>query len=242
MQKILITTRPAVKAADGGIFSSCLRVVNCHLTRVRYRMNGDDLLESLDSFMPSTIVFTSSIASVFALKKLPPRALSGRGIYCIGDSSAAPFIAAGYSPLVPDHKDSAGLAALVLSHSVLGQKIAVIRSTLGSDVFRKRLEAVGMEVKEIKLYSLSKSIDPAIYEYLCSRELAGVLVTSSLEARILSGILDEIECGLNRDNIRFFAIGRPTRDELEGCGIKVSPPLGNSDVRRLVSEIEKMLC
>ncbi len=242
MGGLLITTRPSGKAVEKDITSSCLEVVNCHLTEIRYLMEPGEVSRALETFGHTAIVFTSSVASSFAVRRLPPGDLSGKSIYCIGNASAAPLVEAGYHPLIPAKKDSSGLSDLVCSVAGKDEKVAIIRSDFGSEVLTNRLTSAGIDIFELKLYEIRKKIDPSIYGSLCRRDLIGVLVTSPMEARILSEIMRGINCGKTGITARFFAIGQPTREELERSGLAVSEPYGDSDVKSLVSRIEKVFC
>ena len=241
MIRMLITTRPenkAVKPLEHG----CIKTVNFPLTRIVYTIPEDRIREDFLGFHPDVLVFTSIAGSSRFLQAVDPSELKKCRIFCIGDVTAIPFRNAGLNCNVPSPKTSIGLAGAIQENCGSGTRIMVARSSSGSPVLMNELSGRSYEVAEIRLYDLEENVATELGNELKTGNYFGILVTSSMEARIFGKILHSMNIDTKEIGLKVFAIGDPTASALRNMGIGTDPPEGDSDIETLVKAISDTYC
>lgn len=241
MIRILITTRPENKAGKP-LERGCIKTVNFPLTRIVYTISEDRIREEFLRFDPDVLVFTSIAGSSRFLQAVDPGELKRCRIFCIGDVTAIPFRNAGLNYNVPSPKTSLGLARAIQENCGSGSRIMVARSSSGSPVLTNELSGRSYEVNEINLYDLEENVTTELGNELRTGNYFGILITSSMEARIFGKILHSLNIDTKKTGLKVFAIGDPTASALGEMGIDTDPPEGDSDIESLVKGISDMYC
>jgi uroporphyrinogen-III synthase len=118
----------------------------------------------------------------------------------------------------------------------------VARSSSGSPVLMNELSGRSYEVAEIRLYDLEENVATELGNELKTGNYFGILVTSSMEARIFGKILHSMNIDTKEIGLKVFAIGDPTASALRNMGIGTDPPEGDSDIETLVKAISDTYC
>ncbi len=225
MRNILVTTRPKNKYAE--VHSDFLDMVNIPLTRIVTTFSKDDA-RKLDDFDPDTVVFTSS-TGVDIFLPVKPSFLHGRSVFAIGNSTASRLANSGFSPVVPENRDSQGITDAIISGVRHGSRVALLRSSRPDKRLDEALMREGFDSLSISLYDIVEEIVTGLPE---TSRIFGFLVTSSMETEILLkryGVIPDTH---------YFAIGRTTAEKMSSLGFAVSEPMGNSDFKETIHMIE----
>ena len=225
MRNILVTTRPENKYAE--VHSHFLDIVNIPLTRTATTFSEDDA-RKLGDFNPDTVVFTSS-TGVDIFLPVMPSFIRGRSVFAIGNSTASKLANSGFSPVIPENRDSLGIADAIISSVRHGSRVALLRSSRPDKRLDEALMREGFDTISISLYNI---VEEAVADLPETSRIFGFLVTSSMEAEILLkryGIIPDTH---------YFAIGRTTAEKMSSLGFVLSDPLGNSDFTETIHMIE----
>jgi uroporphyrinogen III methyltransferase/synthase len=241
MMLILITTRPENKTGNA-IEYGCIKTVNFPLTKIVYTMTPEEIRQEFEKFSPDTLVFTSIVGSSRFLESVSPTDLKSCRIFCIGEMTASPFLSYGLKCNVPSLKTSSGLSTAILEKCENGSRILIARSRYGSPVLTDALSRGNYQLKEIQIYDLEENMNTDLGMALRSDNYFGILITSSMEARILGKLLNSLKIDIQRTALKVFAIGVPTAMTLREIGIVPDQPIGNSDIKNLVGEISRKYC
>ena len=233
----LISTRPIGK--ESGTFKvRCLEIRNIPLTEIRNPGYDEALRAELVSFNPDSLCFTSAFGVREFLKYYPDLIKSFRGnVFAIGDRTGEAIQQAGLKAIIPDQKDSPGLAGLILKTLGRGERVALIRSGNADPKLPETLNMGGVIAKDFHIYEVTASRHGSlILDAMDSPELSGIIVTSPMEAAIL------INLGGPKIRVPIYAIGNTTAGKIRDLGYAVSEPLGESNFEDLVRKISEKYC
>ncbi len=233
----LISTRPIGKEA-GTFKVRCLEIRNIPLTEIRALGYDEALRAELVSFSPDSLCFTSAFGVREFLKYYPDLIRSFRGnVFAIGDRTGEAIEHAGLKAVIPDQKDSPGLARLILKTLDRGERVALIRSGNADPRLPETLKRGGLNAKDYHIYEVTASQHGSlILDAMDSPELSGIIVTSPMEATILVNLAGP------KIRVPIYAIGNTTARKLRDLGYVVSEPLGESNFDDLVMKISEKYC
>jgi|GEM_PF-2436677 uroporphyrinogen-III synthase len=233
----IISTRPAEKDA-GTRKVRCLEIKNIPLTEIRPLGYSETLRAEINSFSPDSLCFTSAYGVREFLKYYPDLIGSFRGkIFAIGDRTGEAIEEAGLKAMIPDHKDSPGLAELILETLSRGERVALIRSGNADTMLPEMLNEGGLIARDYHIYEVTASHNGSlILNALDSSELSGIIVTSPMEATILVNLAGP------KIRVPVYAIGNTTAKKLRDLGYAVSNPLGESNFDDLIMKISERYC
>ena len=233
----LISTRPIGK--ESGTFKvRCLEIRNIPLTEIRNPGYDETLRAELVSFNPDSLCFTSAFGVREFLKYYPDLIKSFRGnVFAIGDRTGEAIQQAGLKAIIPDQKDSPGLAGLILKTLGRGERVALIRSGNADPKLPETLNMGGVIAKDFHIYEVTASRHGSlILDAMDSPELSGIIVTSPMEAAILVNLAGP------KIRVPIYAIGNTTAGKIRDLGYAVSEPLGESNFEDLVRKISEKYC
>ena len=234
---LIISTRPMGKEA-GTFKVRCLEIKNIPLTEIRTLGYNENLRAELVSFSPDSLCFTSSFGVKEFLKYYPELIKSFSGnVFAIGDRTGEAIEQAGLRAIVPDQKDSPGLARLILSTLARGERVALIRSGNADPRLPETLNLGGVVARDFHIYEVTASQQGSfILDAMDSPGLSGIIVTSPMEATILVNLAGP------KIRVPIYAIGNTTARKLRDLGYEVSEPLGESNFEDLVRKISEKYC
>ena len=237
LMPFLISTRPIGKDV-GTVKVRCLEIRNFPITEIRALGYDEALRAELVSFSPDSLCFTSAFGVREFLKYYPDLIRSFRGnVFAIGDRTGEAIQQAGLKAIIPDQKDSPGLAGLILRTVGKGGKVALIRSGNADPKLPETLNIGGVIAKDFHIYEVTASRHGRlILDAMDSPELSGIIVTSPMEAAIL------INLGGPKIRVPIYAIGNTTAGKVRDLGYAVSEPLGESNFDDLVKKISEKHC
>jgi uroporphyrinogen-III synthase len=241
MMLALITTRPETKSRNA-IEYGCIKTVNFPLTKIVYTLTPEEIRQEFEKFRPDALVFTSIVGSSRFLESVSHSHLKSCRIFCIGQMTASPFLSYGLECIVPSLKTSSGLSTAILESCGNGSRIMIARSRHGSPVLTDALAGGHYRLKEIQIYDLEENMNANLGLALRSDNYFGILITSSMEARIFGKLLNSLKIDIQRTALKVFAIGIPTAMTLREIGIVPDQPIGDSDISNLVVEISRKYC
>ncbi|PYB68828.1 hypothetical protein DMB44_02905 [Thermoplasma sp. Kam2015] len=222
--KYVLSVRPEKKAKT--ITTDCFRVINVPVTDLKsIDIDYDDILSENNV---ECIAFTSSYGAHLFFIKARNKAFRYFGI---GKTTCEEVEKNGFRCEYPESMDSEGLANLLLSRCA-GRRIALIRSKSANEIVNERLKDKVFFLDLRNYEAVPTGADLA--QYLQSDDCAGIIVTSSMEAKI---VLPYIRAS----GKPVYSIGEVTTETLESAGIH---PLmsGRSDFMDLVKKIKEYLC
>lgn len=235
---ILISTRPSVK--DSGFREAgCLEIINIPVTETITYPYSSSLKEDIVEFQPSALVFTSSFG-VMQFHLLYPDVLETfhGSIFAIGNKTAEAIGKTGFTAMVPERKDSRGLASLIINNTKGTGNIALIRSRNADSILFDSLNKAGFKVRDYAIYEVSESTDARkITAAIKEPGVSGIILTSPMEASIVAKLT-----GPELRLVPIYAIGLTTRTKLNDLGFTVCGPLGESHFEDLVRKISDNLC
>lgn len=234
---LIISTRPIGK--ESGTFKvRCLEIRNIPLTEIRNPCYDEALRAELVSFNPDSLCFTSAFGVREFLKYYPDLIKSFRGnVFAIGDRTGEAIQQAGLKAIIPDQKDSPGLAGLILKTLGRGERVALIRSGNADPKLPETLNMGGVIAKDFHIYEVTASPHGSlILDAMDSPELSGIIVTSPMEAAILVNLAGP------KIRVPIYAIGNTTAGKIRDLGYAVSEPLGESNFDDLVMKISEKYC
>ena len=184
------------------------------------------------------IVFTSTIGSdLFFSHYHGPR--TDLVFLAIGSQTLKSIRSHGFDGIKPDMMDSSGLGDLIAGLVKKGDRVALVRSSRSSRELPEILKKNGIDFKEFTIYSIVEKKEHLLEKFIKNSHVFGIIVTSSMEADILSRTCGEI---IKSKDISLFPIGTPTENTLVSAGLKNIALKGSSSVENLVVEIEKKYC
>ncbi len=240
MRSKIIVTRPEEKSPVA-YSGKCFETLNIPVTRLVRNRNVDTA--KITAFMPTICVFTSSRGAEIFLELFTSGTISEAKAVAIGDKTSSTLSAMYHGVLVPEEKTSRGVNYLLNNIVKEGDRIVLFSSAKTNRVILRHLEERKWTHMSVELYDAETlDIDPVSQE-LAKSNCFGILVTSSMEATAIFG--QRNSKSLTESDVagkRVFAIGETTANALRELGIKVSEPVGKSDIKALLIEIERVYC
>lgn len=158
-------------------------------------------------------------------------------VFAIGPASAAAARAAGFTDvLVPsDGADNVALVRLIAHHRPVA--VAIPRSTVAPAGFTNDLEALGIDVHQVHIYSTSTvDVRPASADALAAGAFDAVIVRSGSAARALAQFVPRWP-----STTAAVAGGRPSSLVLRELGIPVAAISGSPDAATVVATTLELL-
>ena len=218
--------------------TSCFEYSNIPLTGIVPRSDTGAIIGEIMNYGARYLVFTSTIGSdLFFSHYHEPH--TDHVFLAIGSQTLKSIRGHGFDGVKPDRMDSSGLGDLIASLVKKGEKVALIRSNRSSMELHDMLKKTGIDFREFTIYSIVEKKGDVLEKFILKNQVFGIIVTSSMEADILSKTCGEI---IKSSDINLFPIGTPTETTLVSAGLKNIALKGNSSVESLIAEIEKKYC
>lgn len=211
-------------------------------------------LQELSKESIDYVVFTSSNGVSYALKLAEAsvgrsellKRLNGTQVAAIGAKTKRSLESLGVRvDHVPRTYSSEGLVDLFAELGVKGKKIAILRSTHGSDQLVSGLVGLGAHVDDVPVYTIGMPGDVESAKRLVRRAARGdidvfcftstMMVKNFLEIARSLGLVDEVIARMN--GAKVAAIGRPTVRALESYGIDVGIIPQEQTIEALLDEV-----
>ena len=240
MKQKIITTRPMGKSASG-LAEECFEIVNVPVTKLVPKKDMDT--GKIEEFDPTVGVFTSSRGAEIFLSLFPGNRFSGMKMVAIGEKTAEILSGRYGQVVVPDEKTSHGVNAL-LDGIISGKdRIVLFSSAKSNRIVLEHLREKNWQHMMVELYDAEEMRIEPLLKVFSGGDCFGMIVTSSMEADLI----------FNKQNGKcltagelsgkhIFAIGRTTAETLEKLGIPVSNPVGKSNLKGLLRDIELEYC
>ncbi len=201
-----------------------------------------EFLERLAAGAVDAVVFSSSNGVGFAFHQATAAigqerfrtALNGARVVAIGPATQLALERFGVSAALPKEHSSRGIVEHFKRRRIAAKRVVLLRSRQGSPELHEGLRSMGCEVTDISLYEVGLPGDLADVRAFFDRVVRGEVdvyaFLSSLTVRnffdlaAVLGVEDAVRAALARATVA--AIGGPTRETLEGEGIRVAvaPP------------------
>ena len=231
ISRYIITTRPEGKFKP--MATECISIKNVPLTKIIKTGRQEEIIQDIIKNKPNAVVLTSSIgASEFF--KYYYKYTEDPDIIAIGNNTADEIKKYRANVSVPTIRNSYGVIALLKKYR--NSTIALFRSSESNNIINDWLEKNNINFREYHIYSVVKIESSEIKDLFLDTNCIGILLTSSMEARIFHDILGDIEITKN-----IYAIGNVTDETLRSYGYNVSFT-GNSDFESIVKYIDSKNC
>ncbi len=231
ISRYIITTRPEIKFRY--IKTKCIDLVNIPLTSIKARDFNKKIEEDLINTVPGTIVLTSSFGALEFFKNYY-KFTKNSDFVAIGKKTAGIIRKYTGNVQIPTGKDSYGILDLLSRHGKT--PIALFRSNESNNIIRDSLSQKGIAFREYHIYDVIQLENTGLKNSFLSRRCTGILITSSMEARIFGENI-----GNYTGNKKIYSIGKITANTLESMGYKVYLT-GNSDFEYMIEKIDKENC
>lgn len=240
MSKFIITTRPEQKG-NSVVSSRCFDIMNIPVTslKVNTKLNFSEIRE----FDPDIAIFTSTFGSRIFLELDGSTLKDNVKIIAIGSKTAEVLSERYKDVIVPGEQTSTGVVSTLKEIMRVGEKIALFVSSKSNGLIDRYLKSIGAKHHTYELYLAEIVHKNNLTERILDRECFGIVVTSSYEARaIFSEILNANQRREAISGCHIFAIGKTTAETLLELDIPVSEPIGQSNIKKLIEEIDKSFC
>lgn len=201
-----------------------------------------EFLERLAAGAVDAVVFSSSNGVGFAFHQAtaavgPERfrdALNRTRVVAIGPATRLALNRLGVSAELPQEHSSRGIVEHFERRRIAARRVVLLRSRQGSSELCEGLRSLGCEVTDVSLYEVGLPEDladaRAFFDRVVRGEVDAYAFLSSLTVRnfldlaAALGVEDAVRAALARATVA--AIGGPTKETLEGEGIRVAvaPP------------------
>ena len=227
----IITTRPEEKFKP--VNTRCISIKNVPLTKIVRTGRQEEIIQGVIQNKPEIIVITSSVgASEFF--RYYYKYTESPHIIAIGDKTAYEIKKYTGTVSVPAARNSYGVITLLENH--LNSRIALFRSNESNNIINDWLKQRNANFTEYYIYKVVKIENTGIKELFMDKSCRGILLTSSMEARIFHEELGDAEITKN-----IYAIGKVTEATLQKYGYYVSFT-GNSDFYSIIKYIDNKNC
>ncbi|WP_337861066.1 uroporphyrinogen-III synthase [Ferroplasma sp.] len=226
--KYIITTRPEIKFSP--VRTECISIINIPLTELQEDGFNGNVAEEIAKYKPEIIVLTSSFGALLFFKYYYKYVNSPKFI-AIGNQTAEIIKKYEGNAEVPTAKDSYGVTNLLSKHS--NATIALFRSNETNNIIDDYLSSNGIKFHEYHIYKVMKLETSKLKDLFFSDQCTGILITSSMEARIFHDAI-----GLSIDGKKIYSIGEITAKTLIDLGYNVFLT-GKSDFENMIKEIDK---
>ena len=231
ISEYIITTRPRIKFEP--VETLCINVKNVPLTAIIKEGKNENIVKDIRKNKPSVVVLTSSIGAGEFFKHYYEYT-ENPDIIAIGEQTAGEVKRYTGRVSVPTAKNSYGVISLLEKYN--NSRIALFRSNESNNIINDWLESHNSNFKEYYIYKVVKLENTHIKELFFNPECRGILLTSSMEARIFYR-----EIGGSPVNKCIYAIGTVTAETLKNYGYK-SCFTGNSNFESMVKYIDNKNC
>lgn len=185
-----------------------------------------------------TVVFTSPTSVEECMDYIGSMTFDAVDTVSIGEATHHSLAGIGIDARMSHTYSSEGIVDM-LSDSVHGKRVLLIRSDKGSDILRDGLTAAGAVVTELTAYRLSPCAKTEMHAQLVKAGMGGMVdwfvFTSPLTAGafmdIAYSIVGEEDARGMLMRSKVAAIGRPTASELERMGVRVDAIPENATFR-----------
>lgn len=238
MKRFVITTRPSVKESGHHEDVGSLRVINIPVTKLE--PNRLFSPSAVQDFEPDIAIFTSTYGAEIFLKEVTEEMCRDVRAIAIGKKTAATLKERYPDIEVPDTETSEGVTKLLGQALKEKDRVVLFVSSRTNGLISKYLDDHNVRCLSIELYAAEPVKDGKFFGQASKEGCLGVVFTSSYEVNVVfNEILSEEEKSRLAERIKFFAIGRTTAGTMEKLGVEVSHPLGESDLEKLLKDIEK---
>jgi uroporphyrinogen-III synthase len=229
--RYIITTRPEIKFRT--LKTKCIALLNIPLTSIKARDFNEKIGEEIVNTMPGVIVLTSSFGASEFFKNYY-KFTKNPDFVAIGDKTAEVIKKYTGNVQVPTCKDSQGVLNLLLKYD--NPVIALFRSNESNNIISNSLSQRNIKFHEYHIYDVIQLENTGLKSAFLSDRCIGILITSSMEARIFGENI-----GSYNGNRKIYSIGKITTDTLVSMGYKVSTT-GASDFVAMIEKIDKENC
>ena len=231
ISKYVITTRPEGKFKP--LNTKCISIKNAPLTRIITIGKQEDIIHDMVKNKPDVVVLTSSIGASEFFKYYYVYT-ENPDIIAIGNNTADEIKKYAVNVSIPTARNSYGVITLLKKY--LNSRIALFRSSESNNIINEWLEKNNLNFTEYHIYSVVRIENSGIRDLFLDNNCVGILLTSSMEARLFHDMLGGIEITKN-----IYAIGKITENTLHNYGYKVSFT-GNSDFESIIKYIDLKNC
>lgn len=240
MKLKIITTRPAGKSTVK-FKGQCIEVKNVPVTKLVV----NDLVDmgKIRDYRPTTGIFTSAYGAEIFLSLVGTLPIPGMKAIAIGEKTANALHDSIQDVLVPEEKSSSGVIELLDHVHTSGDRLVLFASAKTNGIILSHMETKNWDHLLVELYDAEAlDIGPLLHE-AAGDDCFGIIITSSMEAEAIFGIQHGQDLEISElSGKHIFAIGKTTSSTLSKLGIKISPPLGKSNLDELLSAIESEYC
>ena len=229
--KYIITTRPGIKFKP--VKTQCINILNIPLTSIQARNFDENISKELIQAKPGVIVLTSSFGAMEFFKNYYKFTVNPVFV-AIGEKTADIIRKYAGNVKVPTGKDSYGVLDLLSGYE--NTDITLFRSNESNNIIRESLTRRGVKFHEYHVYDVIQMENTGLKDAFLSPDCNGILVTSSMEARIFGETV-----GTYTGGKKIYSIGKITTSTLESMGYKVSLT-GNSDFEAMLEKIDRKNC
>ncbi len=192
----------------------------------------------LEAGAVDAVVFSSSNGVAFAFDRAAAaigrerfqEALNRTRVVAIGPSTRLALERLGVSAELPQEHSSRGIVEYFEREGIAAKRVVLLRSRQGSPDLIKGLRSLGCDVADVSLYEVGLPEDLADARAFFDRVVRGevdvyaflssLTVRNFLDLAAALGVEDAVRAALARAKVA--AIGGPTRETLEGEGIRVA--------------------
>jgi uroporphyrinogen-III synthase len=231
ISKYIITTRPEIKFRP--VETECISLMNIPLTDIQACQFNKNIAEELIKYRPELIVLTSSFGASEFFKKYY-NYINNPDFIAIGEKTAEIIRKYAENVEVSISGDSYGVINILSKHK--NKEIALFRSNESNNIITDYLHSNAIKFHEYHIYKIIKLDGTKLMDNFFSNRCAGILITSSMEARIFHEMVNK-----HINDKKIYSIGEITTETLESFGYKVLLT-GKSDFENMVHEIDKMNC
>ncbi len=240
MKRKIIVTRPAEKSPVDHS-GKCFEILNIPVTRLVINREID--AARIVAFQPTICIFTSSKGAEIFIELFSPGTISENKAVAIGEQTSRALSTLYKEVLVPLEKTSHGVNDLLDGIVTEKDKILLFSSSKTNRVILRHLEERKWSHMAVELYDAEILEVEPVFQELSKSECFGIMVTSSMEANaIFSKRNSKYLTQYHISGKHVFAIGQPTAKTLGELGIEISKPVGKSDIKGLMEEIESLYC
>ncbi len=229
--KYIITTRPEIKFKT--LKTKCIDLVNIPLTAIKARDYNEKIGEEIVNAMPDVIVLTSSFGASEFFKNYY-KFTKNPDFVAIGDKTAMVIKKYTGNVQVPTCKDSYGVLNLLSKYE--NPVIALFRSNESNNIIINSLSQRNIKFYEYHIYDVIELKNTGLKSAFLSDRCMGILITSSMEARIFGETI-----GCYTGNKKIYSIGKITTYTLRSMKYKVSIT-GTSDFETMIEKIDTENC
>ncbi len=231
ISKYIITTRPEIKFKS--VKTECISIRNVPLTEIIIPGRQENIVQDIIKNKPLVVVLTSSIGAREFFKYYY-KYIENPHIIAIGNQTAVEIKKYTGKVSVPMVMNSYGVINLLENY--LNFRISLFRSNESNNILNEWLESHNANFNEYYLYRVVKIENTHIKELFLNDECKGILLTSSMEARIFCDEMGDVDI-----NKKIYSIGKVTTETLHNLGYDVYFT-GSSNFESMIKYIDNENC